>query len=138
MLVCTYTNVAVDNLVEGLAAAGVHPLRVGFGGKVKSTLLEHTLDYKLEIHPLRPTLDKVIRQEDEVSARIHELIKRRDEITAKWTAGGCSSDRLRTMKDNISSDIVAKGKTLGALRGRKYALQQEMLRDVIAKADVVR
>jgi hypothetical protein len=35
ILVCTFTNVAVDNLVEGLAKAGVKPLRVGSRGNIR-------------------------------------------------------------------------------------------------------
>jgi len=63
ILVSTYTNVAVDNLVEGFAAVGVKPLRIAFGGKVKPSLLEHTLDYKFDRHPLKPEVDRLANQE---------------------------------------------------------------------------
>ncbi|KAH0825645.1 hypothetical protein J3R83DRAFT_12675, partial [Lanmaoa asiatica] len=38
ILVCAYTNAAVDNLVEGFAEARLKPLRIGFRGKIKDSL----------------------------------------------------------------------------------------------------
>ena len=63
---CTYTNVAVDNLVEGLAKVGLKPLRVGSDGKVRASLEQYTLEYQSEMHPLKPEHDKVVEQFKEV------------------------------------------------------------------------
>jgi hypothetical protein len=57
LLVCTYTNVAVDHLVEGLSLVGLNPLRVGFAGKVKPSLAPYTLDAQIEVHPLKKDID---------------------------------------------------------------------------------
>lgn len=50
ILVCTYTNVAVDNLVSGLDKSGLDVLRVGSVGRVNPELYHTTLDAKLERH----------------------------------------------------------------------------------------
>jgi hypothetical protein len=52
ILVCTYTNVAVDNLVEGLVKAGLQPLRIGPDGRVKESLLPFSLKGRLKGHAL--------------------------------------------------------------------------------------
>ncbi|MBS2024035.1 MAG: AAA family ATPase [Deltaproteobacteria bacterium] len=44
VLACAPSNLAVDNLVERLAAAGLHPVRVGHPARVLPTVLEHTLE----------------------------------------------------------------------------------------------
>lgn len=56
ILVCTYTNIAVDNLVEGLVKAGLQPLRIGSDGRVKESLLPFSLKGRLGDHPLHSTL----------------------------------------------------------------------------------
>ena len=53
ILVCTYTNAAVDNLVEGLVKAGLQPLRIGPDGRVKESLLPFSLKGRLKSHPLQ-------------------------------------------------------------------------------------
>lgn len=43
LLVCTYTNAAVDNLVEGIVATGLKPLRVGSEASVREDLAHRSL-----------------------------------------------------------------------------------------------
>ena len=53
ILVCTYTNVAVDNLVEGLGNAGLEPLRISPDGRVNESLQPFSLKGRLNGHPLQ-------------------------------------------------------------------------------------
>lgn len=134
ILVCTYTNVAVDNLVEGLVAAGVKPLRVGFGGNVRSSLLKHTLDHKLRAHPLHPNVAQIVKREEELCARIKDLQTR----LADLRKSSSTNARLSKRADNMQVALIQMEREHGALRSRIYAMQQEMLRDVVGDADVVR
>eukprot|EP00927_Polykrikos_kofoidii_P049221 TRINITY_DN43315_c0_g1_i1.p1 TRINITY_DN43315_c0_g1~~TRINITY_DN43315_c0_g1_i1.p1 ORF type:complete len:731 (-),score=122.19 TRINITY_DN43315_c0_g1_i1:517-2709(-) len=52
VLVAADSNVAVDQLLEGLLKLGVKALRIGFPSKVTEELREHTLLAKSESHPL--------------------------------------------------------------------------------------
>jgi superfamily I DNA/RNA helicase len=102
ILVCTYTNVAVDNLVEGLAASGVNPLRVGYGGKVKSSLYEHTLDHKLSVHPLKPHIDKLSKDEERIQKRVTTLSETLKELTLKdGITPNLIERRLRMQKELV-------------------------------------
>jgi len=130
ILVCTYTNIAVDNLVEGLALSGIKPLRVGFSGKVKSSLVEHTLDHKLEKHVLKPELDKLAKKEQGLQNRIESLKKKLEESRKCHSENPPSSERLQMMS-------ITAEREHEAVKARMYALHQQMLRDVVAKADVV-
>jgi hypothetical protein len=132
ILVCTYTNVAVDNLVEGLSFAGLQPLRVGYGGKVKSSLLEHTLDYKLGTHPLKPELDQLTKKEEALQRRSTHLRKKLDELRRS------ESGRHGERQEKVHAALISVEKQEGALRSRIYAIRQKMLRHVVNDADVVR
>jgi hypothetical protein len=77
-LVCTYTNVAVDNLVEGFAASGLNPLRVGFAGRVPAPLHPYTLDARIELHPLKKDIDKLKADIISLEKRIADTTERRD------------------------------------------------------------
>lgn len=134
ILVCTYTNVAVDNLVEGLIASGVKPLRVGSGSNVRSSLLEHTLDHKLEAHPLQPTLARLIKRKEELSARMMDLESRLSEVRRKEFDG---TKGLTKRSENMQRLILNMQNGQQALKSKIYAMQQQMLRDVILDADVV-
>ena len=61
-MVCTYTNIAVDNLVEGLLAAGLKPLRSGTLENTRPSLIEHTLEYQFGRHRLKPEHDELVEQ----------------------------------------------------------------------------
>ncbi|OAX35034.1 P-loop containing nucleoside triphosphate hydrolase protein [Rhizopogon vinicolor AM-OR11-026] len=127
LLVCTYTNVAVDNLVEGFVAAGVKPLRVGYGGKIKSSLYEHTLDAKLEAHPLKPKADQVLKEQENTEKKRNELYQR---IATAEKAG--KAERLERMR----FALAMMERQILAMRAKLYAMHQEMLNDITAAADV--
>jgi hypothetical protein len=128
LLVCTYTNVAVDNLVEGFVAAGVKPLRVGYGGKIKASLHEHTLDAKLEAHPLKAKADQVLKEQESTERKRGELSQR---IVAAEKSG--KAERLERMR----SALAMLERQILAQRAKLYAMHQEMLNDITAAADVV-
>ena len=54
------SNLAVDNLVERLAAAGVAPLRIGHPARVLPSVLEHTLDQRVRDHESARIAKKLI------------------------------------------------------------------------------
>lgn len=137
ILVCTYTNVAVDNLVEGFAKAGVKPLRIGQSAHVRQSLIEHSLDYKLQQHPLHAKLMTVLNEDEEINAAMKELSKKYGslELRIKETANPRRSTlaRAQNMKSAISSMVYRQK----MLKKKIYGLQQLMLRDTVAAADVV-
>lgn len=51
VLACAPSNLAVDNLLERLLAAGEKAIRIGHPARVLPTLREHTLDLIVENHP---------------------------------------------------------------------------------------
>ncbi|PPQ98679.1 hypothetical protein CVT24_003306 [Panaeolus cyanescens] len=137
ILLCTYTNVAVDNLVEGLVKAGVKALRVGFSGNVKSSLIHTTLDYKLEQHALHPKLCSSIDKEAQLASQKKELSKSVLALDYKLSL------QSRPRKDTLAR-LVKMKEALVALENRHkkskakiYAIQQQMLREVVADADVI-
>lgn len=135
ILVCTYTNVAVDNLVDGLVSSGVKALRVGFGGSVRGSVLGHTLDHKLSTHPLQHRLLELVKQEEALGARIADLEIRLREVHAKELEGNA---KAISKGERMQKALLAMQREHSTLKSRKYAIQQEMLRDVISEADVVR
>lgn len=132
LLLCTYTNVAVDNLVEGLVSAGLKPLRVGFAGKVKPSLLQYTLESEMERHSLRPKYEQLRERIKELEKAIKELIGRLKEY--KKAGNSRFSQRVQAMEE----DVLWKEKQMGSLDRRAYGLYMTMLRDVVTQADVVR
>ena len=51
ILATSGSNIAVDNLVEGLAAAGVHVLRLGRPESIRPEMTRHCLDYIVQSAP---------------------------------------------------------------------------------------
>jgi hypothetical protein len=126
--------VAVDNLVEGLVSSSVKALRVGFGGNVRSSLIEHTLDHKLETHPLQPTLARLVKREEELSSRMMDLESQLVQVRRQELNG---TKGLGKRGDNMQLSLLNMQNEQNVLKSRIYAMQQQMLRNVISEADVV-
>ncbi|KAI0077675.1 P-loop containing nucleoside triphosphate hydrolase protein [Panus rudis PR-1116 ss-1] len=132
VLLCTYTNVAVDNLVEGLLSAGLKPLRVGFGGRVEEALRQTTLDHKLSMHPLKGRYDTTLKQIEALDKRKDNLTKALVELGLK-DVKGTMVGRIR----NMELDLAWMEKQSSSLGAKAYAIHCEMLKDIVDAADVV-
>ncbi|TRM69680.1 P-loop containing nucleoside triphosphate hydrolase protein, partial [Schizophyllum amplum] len=134
LMICTYTNVAVDNLVEGLVKAGLKPLRIGFGGKVQPDLLEHALDHKLSTHPARPAIDAAQEERRKLNTELDELKFSLQEDKARLASG---SSNLRVRVQRKQTAVFAKKRALQALTSKVYRMEQQVLREIVDAADVV-
>lgn len=128
ILVCTYTNVAVDNLVEGFVTAGLDPVRIGYG-QTKSTLQQHSLESKVEKHPLYAKYEAA----SEESKRLEHVLKQTYARIFEQKKKGGHSGELSRLKSYV--------KTLYAKRSRLYsderAVYQQIQTEVLTSADVV-
>ena len=64
------SNVAVDNLLEGLLGLGVSAVRLGQPVKVRESLREATVDAQMESHPLRRDLEEHLELNEKLARRI--------------------------------------------------------------------
>jgi regulator of nonsense transcripts 1 len=123
--------------VEGLAKAGLKPLRVGFNGNIQKSLIEHSLDHKLEVHPLHPTLVRTVNEAEKVSRQMQDLPKALKELSKKlWEAKNPKKSMIERER-NMRNGLISIRNQHKHLQQKIYAIQQEMLRDTVAAADVV-
>ena len=73
ILVCTYTNAAVDNLVEGFVNAGLQPLRISPDGRVKESLIPFSLKGRLDAHPLQSEFLELKQQANEQRKKLRAI-----------------------------------------------------------------
>jgi hypothetical protein len=132
ILVATYTNVAVDNLVEGLANAGVKPVRFGSVGKVKDKLAEHNVEYKLEQHPHYPLYKTAMDALERLRHTQAEYLKKNAKDSEQIARAPAAKLAM------IERKVASFEREISAARNKSYAIRQEMLKDVFAQADVVR
>lgn len=73
LLACAHSNVATDNLLEGLVALGVRAVRLGRPANVRSSLWPHTMDAHLQQQPAwvasRARLDAAVEYYAEARGR---------------------------------------------------------------------
>ena len=73
ILATAESNVAVDNLLEGLLDMGVNAVRIGRPVKVREHLREATLDAQLEHHPMQEELRFIREQNDDLRRSLSSL-----------------------------------------------------------------
>lgn len=123
--------------MEGMANAGLKPLRVGFQGSIRSSLLPYSLDYKLQSHHLYPTLERIKNDADALAKDLHKKQTSYMKALAEIKESQVSSKNKMTRVANMLKDITARKLRLKGMEKRIYAMRQDMLRDVVLDADVV-
>lgn len=73
ILATAESNVAVDNLLEGLLELNVKAVRIGRPVKVREHLRQATLDAQIEHHPLQEELQFIREQNDELRRSLSGL-----------------------------------------------------------------
>jgi superfamily I DNA and/or RNA helicase len=126
LLVCTYTNVAVDHLVEGLAAAGLRPLRFGAVQRVPPALLPHTLEHQLQAHPSQSRYKTAVEERDKTENKV--------KAHAAAIRQHAFNDKKREAHERVKA--IAERRLI-ALNKKVYAIYQGMVRDILDQADVV-
>ncbi|MFL5451399.1 MAG: AAA domain-containing protein [Myxococcales bacterium] len=136
VLACAPSNLAVDNLVERLAAAGARPVRLGHPARVLETVLDHTLEARVREHEQGRIAADLVR----------EALKMRDASRKQRTKRGpgrFSESRAmerearalfaeaREREDRAEADVLERAEVVlatltgvdtPALRGRRFEL----------------
>lgn len=123
--------------MEGLAKTGLKPLRVGFNGNVRKSLAEYSLDHKLEIHPLHPTLVTTVKEAEKTLRQVQDLTKALKELNKKLWEAKTPKKSMIERERKMQAGLILTRTQHKNLQRRIYAIQQEMLREVVAAADVV-
>jgi hypothetical protein len=126
ILVCTYTNMALDHIVEGLVARGLKPLRVGLDAKVRPALKEYVLEAYLDRHPRRRDLERLVREEAKLQEKTRLLERTIEEAKNQ-------PKRLA----NVQTIMASVDRQFWIVKAKVFKLRQEMITDVLKQVDVV-
>ncbi|KZS89432.1 P-loop containing nucleoside triphosphate hydrolase protein [Sistotremastrum niveocremeum HHB9708] len=146
ILVCTYTNVAVDNLVEGMIAPNIatsssglksyvppalKPLRVSFSAGVKASLQPYTLDAKVEVHPMKSELEQMVVRLDDCLSRLATV---RDKIEKARAEAAKSAGEKAKLGGKLCSSLLNEQ---SVKRSIYFGLLRQMTYDICMTSDVI-
>ena len=83
VLACAPSNLAVDNMLERLVAAGETAIRIGHPARVLPELRAHTLDVLVENHPDMRLVDKLTRDAHALRRQASKFTRARPEPGAR-------------------------------------------------------
>jgi len=104
VLATAESNVAVDNLLEGLLELGVKAVRIGRPVKVREHLRQATLDAQIEHHPLQEELTFVREQNAELRKTLGGL-KGKEKGMAHREVNQ-NFKEMRTIESNMVSSVL--------------------------------
>ena len=132
ILLCTYTNVAVDNILEGLVGpeTGINALRIGSSAKVKASLMDYTLEANFDRHPRAPAFARKQKEAEDLEVQMSKL---RLSIAATRKKGQREEQRLA----NMEAHLMQLERRLKAARGMAYMMRLGIITDIVTGADVV-
>lgn len=92
------SNTACDNVLERLIHAGMNALRLGHPARIAVELREHTLDFKLALHPLG-------REIAERQAELYRLFKKEDRYRERRSPGFQAEQEVRQEISRLKGEI---------------------------------
>ena len=121
------SNVAVDNLLEGLLGLGVSAVRLGQPVKVRESLREATVDAQMEDHPLRRDLEEHLELNEKLARRISGMKGKEKGLAHRDLNRGWKE--VRRIERQMRDDILDRAQVLCCtcigvghqlLEGRKF------------------
>ena len=104
------SNVAVDNLLEGLLSLGVRAVRLGQPVKVRENLREATMDARMEEHPLRRDLDHWLESNEKLSRRVKGMRGKEKGLAHRDLSRGWKE--VRKIESQMRDDILDRAQVL--------------------------
>ncbi|KAK9803820.1 hypothetical protein WJX73_003427 [Symbiochloris irregularis] len=107
ILVCSDTNAATDNIVEGLVAAGINVVRIGQPAKVREEIRSATLEARARETPQG---EEGVSFQEMANQALGEL--RKEEGAVDWKALSEQDKAARKRAKQQAMDLYSKGTTL--------------------------
>ena len=104
ILACAESNVAVDNLLEGLVSIGINAVRIGKPVKVRESLRNNTLDALIEQHPLQDEIEYIKQQNEELRKELRSLKGKEKGLTHRDIKNNFKD--IRTLENNVIASVL--------------------------------
>ena len=102
------SNTACDNLLERLVEKGVNALRLGHPARVSGHLREHTLDFKLALHPVAKEIPMIEAEMVRLKNRLERYHDRRSPGRDDEQALRRDISLLRQETKNIRKEVLTR------------------------------
>ena len=112
LLATAESNVAVDNLLEGLLDLGVKALRIGRPVKVRESLRSATLDAVLENHPMQEELAFLQDEQRELRKALPSLKGREKGLMHRDIS--INQKEIRRMEDTMTASVLDEAEVICA------------------------
>ncbi|OGW80787.1 MAG: hypothetical protein A3C47_05330 [Omnitrophica bacterium RIFCSPHIGHO2_02_FULL_51_18] len=109
------SNTACDNILEKLVFCGVRAVRLGHPARISESLREHTLDFKLALHPLGTVIS-------DIQGELERFFKKEERYRDRRSPG---REAEREVRDEIMR-----------LKGEIKNLKKDIFKNVMKEAEV--
>lgn len=124
------SNTACDNLLERLVACGVNALRLGHPARVSGHLREHTLDFKLALHPVAREIQEAEAERIRLKSRLERYHERRSPGRDEEQSLKREISLLRQQVQNLRKEVFSRVmKEAQVVVGTPTGIQDKAVRD---------